>query len=130
MANSYPHLLKLPDEILIFIFQKLDNVEVLYSLFGLNMELDEFLQDSLFTSHLTLLQINSFNSVISPLADEILDRFCLKILPKVCEMIRSMSVETLSIERIFLSASNYLNLRQLNLYLMNKDVDLDLFIGE
>ena len=129
MEISWPYLLNLPDEILVFILKKLDNVEVLYSLFDINTELDEFLKDSVFTTHLTLFKINRLIGVDSSLADEILNRFCLKILPKLHEKIRSMDVETLSMERIFLSGHDYPNLRQLNIYLMNKDIDIDLFTG-
>lgn len=129
MQGSCPHLLNLPDEILLFILKKLDNVEVLSSLFDVNMQLDEFLRDSVFTNHLTLLKMNYFNGVVSLLTDEILDRFCLKILPKIREKIRSMTVETLSMGRIFLSGYNYPNLHQLNIYLMNKEIDIELFTG-
>ena len=40
-----------------------------------------------------------------------------------------MTFETLSIERIFLAGYNYPNLHELNIYLMNKEIDIALFTG-
>jgi hypothetical protein len=40
MNNSIVNIVDLPDEILLTIFKKLDNLDVLYSLVGVNTELD------------------------------------------------------------------------------------------
>jgi len=39
---------------------------------------------------------------IYPLTDEVLERFCLEILPKIHHRIEWLTVESLSMERIFL----------------------------
>jgi len=55
MVHSLIELIDLPDEILMTIFKKLNNVQVLYSLFDVNERLNQILYDLDFTSHLTLL---------------------------------------------------------------------------
>jgi hypothetical protein len=49
--RSCVQLNDLPDELLIFIFKQMNNVEVLYSLFNVNERLDSILQDSIFTNY-------------------------------------------------------------------------------
>ncbi|CAF1340543.1 unnamed protein product [Rotaria sordida] len=113
MANFSVQLIDLPDELLFIIFKKLNNVELLYSLMGINKRLDRILYDSIFTRRLTLIRSSS-NRHIYPLRDEMLDRFCLEILPKIHHKIEWLTVESLSMERIFL-VDDYSNLHQLGL---------------
>jgi hypothetical protein len=47
-------LIDLPDELLVMIFKILNNVQLLYSLIGINKQLDRILSDSIFTKNLTL----------------------------------------------------------------------------
>lgn len=44
----------LPDEILLIIFKKLKNINLLFSLIGVNKHLNEIVHDSVFTSSLIL----------------------------------------------------------------------------
>ncbi|CAF4548574.1 unnamed protein product, partial [Rotaria socialis] len=83
MNRSYVQLKDLPDELLIFIFKQMNNVEILYSLFGVDERFDSILQDPIFTNHLNFLKWSSkkFLNIFSP--DIIFDRFCLQILPAV-----------------------------------------------
>jgi hypothetical protein len=74
MAHSLVQLDDLPDEVLMIILKKLDNDQVLYSLMGINKRLNTFVHDSIFTSHLTLME-RSVNDSISPLSERILRRF-------------------------------------------------------
>jgi hypothetical protein len=46
MNRSYVQLKDLPDELLMFIFKQMNNVEVLYSLFGVNERLDSLAIDN------------------------------------------------------------------------------------
>ena len=112
MANISIQLLDLPDELIVMILKKLNNIEVLHSLMGINRRLDGILFDSIFTRNLTL--VRRSDKEISPLADEMLERFCLEILPKIHEKIECLTVEPLSMERIFL-IDNYPNLFKLGL---------------
>jgi hypothetical protein len=113
----------LPDEILIFILRKLYDVEVLYSLIGINKRLNRIAYDSIFTTHLTLYFVDKF---IYPLPDPMLDRFCLQILPKIHHKIKWLNLESRSMERILL-ATNYPNLNRLGLYDIDVEKALSLF---
>ncbi|CAF2857008.1 unnamed protein product [Rotaria sp. Silwood2] len=112
MANSSVQLIDLPDELLLIIFKKLNNVELLYSLMCINKQLDRILYDSIVTRRLTLIRSSSNRHFFS-LRDEMLDRFCLEILPKIHRKIEWLTVESLSMERIFL-VDDYSNLCQLD----------------
>jgi hypothetical protein len=77
MHQSNIHLLDLPNEILLIILKKLDNIDILYSLFGINnnKRLDILLKASVFTNILNFVTISSITDVK-------LDRFCAYILPR------------------------------------------------
>ncbi|CAF3279969.1 unnamed protein product [Rotaria sp. Silwood2] len=104
----------LPDEILMYIFKKLYNDEVLYSLMDVNQRLNRILHDRIFTRHLCLLKYCRIDNSTIPLPDSILNRFCSKILPKIGHQIETLYLERTSIERV-LHATNYINLNKLGL---------------
>ena len=56
MFNSCVRLNDLPDEILTIIFKKLNNLEVLYSLQGVNQRLNKIIRDQIFASRLNFVQ--------------------------------------------------------------------------
>jgi hypothetical protein len=116
----------LPDEILIYIFKKLYNHEVLYSLIGVNQRLDRIVHDKIFTRDLCLLRYCSYDDSIIPLPDSRIDRCCSKILPDIGHQIESLFLEQTSIERI-LHATNYPNLNNLGLCDVNYKVAISLF---
>ncbi|CAF5009942.1 unnamed protein product, partial [Rotaria socialis] len=73
MNRSNVHLLDLPNEMLFGIVKKLDNVDVLYSLFGINNErIDSIAREEIFSNTL------NFASTIGDITvlDSMLDRFC------------------------------------------------------
>ena len=113
MACSFVQLDDLPDEVLLFILRKLDNVQVLYSLMGVNKRFNRVVCDSIFTSHLTLMK-KSADDTILPLSERVLGRFCTQILPEIRQKIQWLNVESSSIERILYA--NYRNLHGLGLY--------------
>jgi hypothetical protein len=55
MEHSITQLMDLPDEIIMIILKKLDNVEVLYSLMDINSRLNLILHDSSFTNKIILM---------------------------------------------------------------------------
>jgi hypothetical protein len=57
-------LTSVPDEILLLILNKLTNIEVLYSLIGVNVRLDKIASDPIFTEYLTLIT-RSTNGIFS-----------------------------------------------------------------
>jgi hypothetical protein len=70
------NLLDLPNEILIIILQKLNNIDVLYSLFDINNHrLDNMIQENIFISTLNFVLTTLTDDTLS-ISDLILDRFC------------------------------------------------------
>jgi hypothetical protein len=55
MNPSYIGLNDLPSEILMIILKKLSNIEVLYSLIGVDKQLNKIAHESIFTNRLDLL---------------------------------------------------------------------------
>ena len=121
MEHLSVELSDLPDEILIHIFQQLQNDEVLYSLLGVNQRLNRIVHDRIFTSDLCLLECSPVDDDIIPLSDPIVNRFCSTILPEIGHQIETLYVERIWMERI-LRATNYSNLNDLNLF----DIDVKL----
>jgi hypothetical protein len=127
MEHPSVELNDLPDEILIYILKKLFNVEVLYSLIGVNKRLHGIVHDPIFTNSLTLMRYISDDS-INRLSDPILDRFCLQILPSIHHKIKWLNLESSSMKRILLNTS-YPNLYGLGLHDVEIETVLSLFIG-
>ncbi|CAF5063798.1 unnamed protein product, partial [Rotaria sp. Silwood1] len=114
MEHLCRQLTDLSDEILLIIFKKVDNVSLLYSLFGINKRLTKILHDSIFTSHLNLLNHDS-NDLISRPSYSILNRFRSQILPKIHHKVKWLNLESSSMASILL-CTNYPNLKRLGLY--------------
>lgn len=122
------HLLDLPVEILLIIFQKLEKFEIFYSLMNVNRQLDQIVCDSsILTSQITLMKQASPPQRTSRLPEIVLDRLCSEILPKIHDKIQWLYLESSSIERIILAANSYSNLRQLDIFIMDIETDMDLF---
>jgi hypothetical protein len=69
------NLLDLPDEILLMILRKLNNIDVLYSLLDIdNGRLDILAQEKIFTNILNFVDIDNIS---------LIDRFCIYILPRI-----------------------------------------------
>jgi hypothetical protein len=128
MKYSCVQLNDLPDEILLTIFKKLYNAEVLYSLIGVNKRLNKIAQDTIFTGHLTLIRC-SLNDSIYPVTESMLDRFCSQILPEIHDKIKWFNLESFAMERILLAA-NYSNLSGLGLYNIGIERAKHLFTGK
>ncbi|CAF4847924.1 unnamed protein product [Rotaria sp. Silwood2] len=83
MNHSNINLLDLPNEILLIILKKLHNMDVLSSLLGVdNQRLDIILQENTFTNNLKFV-ITTLTDDIFSIADPVLNRFCINILPKI-----------------------------------------------
>ncbi|CAF1046126.1 unnamed protein product [Adineta steineri] len=101
MEHLLVELNDLPDEILLMIFKKLNNVSLLCSLISVNKRLNTIVRDSIFTRHLKLMR-HCPNDSIGPLPDTTLDRLCSKILPEIRNQIQRLDLESSSIERILM----------------------------
>jgi hypothetical protein len=129
MNQSNIDLLSLPTEILLIILKKLDNTDVLYSLFGVdNQRLDTILQENTFTKTLNFVLTTSTDDIFS-IADPILNRFCISILPRIHYNVNSLIVDSISMEKILL-AGDYPNLIQLKLRNFNWDIVSRYFTGK
>ncbi|CAF4459044.1 unnamed protein product, partial [Rotaria magnacalcarata] len=94
--------------------EKLDNTDVLYSLLDVdNQRLNTLVHDKSFTNTINFVLTTITDDVLS-IADSILDHFCISILPKIDYNIKSLVLESESMERILLSA-DYPNLTELTL---------------
>ena len=123
MTRSNVGFLDLPNEILLLIFNKLDNMDVLYSLLGTgNQRLDMIVQASMFTATLNFV-------LKTAMADSIFDRFCLNILPKIDRNVKSLTLASESMERILLAA-DFPNLTELKIPNFNQQLVSHYFTGK
>ena len=123
MNRSNIHLLDLPDEMLFGIVKKLDNVDVLYSLFDIDNErIDRIAREEIFSDTL------NFASTIRniPVIDSMFDRFCDYILPRIHHNVKCLIVEPTSMKRILLAA-DYPELTELKLFNFHRDTSLHYF---
>ena len=115
MNQSDTDLLDLPNEILLIILKKLDNSDVLHSLYGINNErLDLLVENDVFTNTLNLA------TTTSSITNFKLDRFCSSILPGRHHCIKKLILDTTSMERILL-AGDYPNLTSLELFIFKQE---------
>ncbi len=123
------NLLDLPNEILLMILNKLNNMDVLYSMLDVdNHQLDILAQGNTFTNALNFV-LTTTNDAIVPLADRIVDRFCQNILPRIDQNIKCLILDSKSIEDI-LRSGNYSNLTELKLFNFNGKIVPRYFTGE
>jgi hypothetical protein len=99
----------LPAEILLKIFKKLNNMDVLYSLIGVE-GLDLLAKDDIFTN--TLNFVFPDNDTIE---ESMLNRFCSSILPQIESNVKCLVLKTTTMDRI-LRAGIYPNLTQLTIF--------------
>ncbi|CAF3947411.1 unnamed protein product, partial [Rotaria sordida] len=117
------HLLDLPNEMLFNILKKLENVDILYSFFGINNErLEKIIEDEFFSNSLNIASITENSTTI----DAIFDRFCDYILPRIYFNVKCFIVEPEFMERILL-ANPYPNLTELKLFNFQRDSSLHYF---
>jgi hypothetical protein len=102
-------ILDLSDEMLLIILNKLDYIDVLYSLRGVNKKFDKLIQDPSFSQSLNF-SIASSNEK----NNSILDRFHINILSKIQHNIECVTLEPSLIER-FLYIVDYPKLHKITL---------------
>ena len=127
MNSSNVHLLDLPDEMLIEIFNKIPTFDVLNSIWGVNQRLDRLACDARFTHSLDLTAKQSYDERCS-LSAVILDRLCSHILLQIHDNINSLFVEPSSMQQI-LRACAYPNLHRLTLSSIESKDLIKLLLG-
>ncbi|CAF5085951.1 unnamed protein product [Rotaria sp. Silwood1] len=126
MNQSSVHLLDLPNEMLFNILKKLDNIDVLHSLFGINNErLDSISREEIFSYTLNFTSSVHDTTII----DSMLGRFCNHILPRIHYNVKCLIVEPASMERILL-ATPYPNLTELKIFNFQRDSSLHYFTDD
>ena len=91
--------LNLPDEILLAIINKLNMIDVIYSLVGVNQRFDRLVLDPLYIHHLDLTVKSLLNNTFS-VDKQVLDRICEEILPRINNKINELTIDPHSMERI------------------------------
>jgi len=115
MSRSDVHLLDLPDEVLLTILKKLNNIDVLYSLLDVNNErLDILAQEKTFSNILNFVSVDQICSI---------DRYCIDILPRIHYNVKYFILEPVLMERILLAA-DYPNLTKLKIFNFERQIAL------
>lgn len=126
MAN----IMSLPDEIIFIIWNKLNKIDVLYSFLNVNKRFDKLVHDKIYTRSIKLLKTNCEEEEEDncSLSDQILDRFCLSILPRIHYIVEELILESHSIERILYTGS-YPRLCKLTLINLTQELAIRIFAG-
>jgi hypothetical protein len=125
MSQSNVNLLDLPDEILLLILKKLNNIDVLYSFIDVNNEhLNSLAQEKIFSDTLNFVSIDN----VSAIDQQKLNRFCKDILPKIHQNVKCFILEPISMEHIL--AAEYPNLTELKLFNFTQEVCLNYFTSK
>jgi hypothetical protein len=109
-------MLDLPNEILLIIFNKLNMVHVFYSLVNVCERFDQLVFDPLYIRNLdmTSMTMKSFFDRLYSVDDQVLDRICENILPRIHHQLNELIIEQHSIQRV-LHTLNYPQLYSLTL---------------
>lgn len=112
---------------LLAILNKLNHIDVLYSLMGANEKFDRLIQDPIFTQSLDFTVISSNEDNYSQI-NSILDRFCSYIIPRIQNNIQCLTVDQRSMDSL-LCVGNYINLRKLTLANITIQTAVRIFYG-
>ncbi|UJR16281.1 hypothetical protein I4U23_003187 [Adineta vaga] len=125
MDCNLAHILNIPDEILLNIFTKFTNIDVLYSLVGIHEKFDRIAYDSKFTEIIDLTALLPDGSYGS-LEDDIINRFYTVLLPRIHNNVKSLTVQASSFLNI-ISMNSYPNLHMLTLHNLGYNVASHIF---
>ncbi|CAF1109157.1 unnamed protein product [Adineta ricciae] len=118
MNQSSIELLDLPDEILLMILRKLNNVHVLYTLLNINSRrLNILAQEKIFAQILDFVSIDN-TTLMNQLQ---LNQICTNILPRISVNVTYFVVKSVFLERI-LMAADYPNLTKLKIFDFKKEM--------
>lgn len=116
MDSSYVTIVDLSDEMLLNIMNKLNNIDVLYSLIDVNDKLDKIACDITFTRCIDLITMSPKEKNYSKLS-----RFCSQILPRISNKIECLMIDGYILEQIPY-VNTYFNLRKVILI----DIDVEM----
>ncbi|CAF4402623.1 unnamed protein product [Rotaria sp. Silwood2] len=121
MNRSIVNIMNLPGEINLIIWNKLNKIDALYSFLNVNRRFDKLIRDKIYTCSIELIKTNFEEEDNCSLSDQILDRFCLDILPQIHYIVEQLILESFSMERI-LYAGDYPRLCKLTLINLTQEV--------
>ncbi len=100
--NNHINIQDFPNEILFIIFNKLNMVDVLYSLADVNERFNRLVLNPLYIRDLdmTIMIMKSFSDRIFSIDNQVLDRICEKILPRIHHQVHRLTIESCTIERL------------------------------
>jgi hypothetical protein len=121
--NDNLNILDLPDEILLIIFNKLNTIDVFYSLVDVNERFDRLVLNSLHIRNLdtTNMVIKSYYDRTFSIDNNVLSKISEKILPRIHHQLKELIVEQNSVKHIFLNG-NYPQLDSLSLVNFEKEI--------
>ncbi|CAM4906124.1 unnamed protein product [Rotaria socialis] len=111
--NNDINIFDLSDELLLYIFNKLHTIELLYSLVNVNQRFDRLVLDPFYTHHLDL-TVRPLRYYTSPVKTQIFDRIRTQVLPRIHQKLNKITVDPLSMECI-LGTIYYSELNSLSL---------------
>jgi hypothetical protein len=125
LSNLIVSILDLLDEVLFTIFKKLNNIDLLYSLLGVNSRLDNVVCDNTFSQAVDLTAL-LLNEPSDSRNNAVAGRFYAHIVPRTRNNVKSFTVQTSFIQCI-LRTSNYPNLHKLTLVNLSIDMAAHIF---
>lgn len=121
------NILDLPNEMLLTIFKKMNKIDVLYSLVNVNEQLNQLIFDPLYIDDLDLTRKSLFDTICQ-IDNQILDRICEDILPKISDKVNKLTIEPLSMNRV-LNSGEYSKLHSLSLLSFQEETILQHLTG-
>ncbi|CAF3672013.1 unnamed protein product [Rotaria sp. Silwood1] len=105
-TNNFINILDLPNEILLTIIKKLNMVDVLYSLVDINERLNQLVFDPFYIHNLDMTMKSSSDDT-SSISDQVLNRICKNILPRIHHHVNKLTVEPHSLKHILFNGNIY-----------------------
>ncbi|CAF4223650.1 unnamed protein product [Rotaria magnacalcarata] len=127
MSRVNINIMDLPDEMILAIWNKLSKIDVLYSFVGVHQRFNRLVFDKAYIQSIELINLNSKHKHL--LTAPILDRFCSYILPQAHQFVESLTLESISMERV-LSVGTYHHLRKLTIIKIDQEFALRHFTDE
>ncbi|UJR22254.1 hypothetical protein I4U23_025315 [Adineta vaga] len=126
MDDKIACILSLPDELLLAILKKLNNIDALYSLVDIHEKLDRVVCDANCSRTVDLTTILPHGGLHDSLEDHIINRFQTLILSHIHKYLKSLTVEAVLFQNI-LHMNNYPNLHMLTLHNLEGEVACRIF---
>ena len=123
------NIIDLPDEILLFIFNKLNHVDILYSLVDVHQRFNRLVLNSLRIHNLDF-TANSFLIHKSDKFDQYMNRICQSILPRIHHQVNKLTLKHMSMQHLLHTSNfNFPQLHSLSLVLTRTETFVKYLTG-